>query len=371
MDTEYPDRVAWYENPAWKRRTIANGQPEKPEPLLPWDVDGDGREELALGADWSLANTSSGGTVWILRPPRDLEKPWTPVKIGEEPSLHRLRLVTVGGKKELLCSSLMGRGTRAPEWWVGNGAAQFLLLRPADPFAGRWEREPVTSELHVVHGAWPFDWDGDGTDEILFAAYEGIFLYRRGPAGRWTGERLAEGYPGTAAMRGASDVRVGMLPGGRRYLAAIEPNHGPEAVVYLREGASWKRRVLEGGHAGGHVLHLADLTGTGVESLVVGFRGPARPPDFAPGEPGKDFILLAFHPLDPEGERWERVVLDGRGMAADSAATADLDGEGPEPVSTSINSRGVLYHEPELDLTDEVLKRLNAAYAAKKGRKDF
>ncbi len=328
MDTEYPDRVVWYENPTWKRRVIAEGQPEKPEPLQPFDVDGDGAVELILGADWSLANTASGGTLWMLRPPADLGNRWDSLKIGEEPSLHRLRLVRVDGKRELLCSSLMGRGTKAPEWWVGSGAAQFILRRPADPFTGRWEREPITSDLHVVHGVWPFDWEGDGQDEVLFAAYEGIFLYRRQAPGRWAGERLSEGHPGTGAMKGASDVRVGRLPGGRRYLVAIEPNHGPEAALYLQDGLSWKRRVLVEGHSGGHVLQLADMTGTGVESVVLGFRGPARPPDFVPGQAGKDYVLYLLHPLDAAGERWEKSVVDAREMAADSAEAADLDGDG-------------------------------------------
>ncbi|HXX92145.1 MAG TPA: VCBS repeat-containing protein [Planctomycetota bacterium] len=329
LATEYPDLIVWYENPTWKRRVIRKGHPAHPEPIVPFDVDGDGKLALALGADWSSTNTTSGGTLWVLRPSADLDQPWTATQIEEEPSLHRLRAIDLEGrgKRELLVSTIQGRGTQPPEWWKGKGALQFILHRPAGPEKSRWEREIVSDTLHFVHGVWPVDWDGNGKESILFAAYEGIFLAKRGPEGKWSQEKIASGDP----ERGASDVRLGRLPGGKRYLVAIEPNHGPRASIYTppeHPGELWKRKLLVEGHTGGHVLVLADLTGTGVESVVVGFRGLARPTDFVPGEPGKDYILYAFHPLDPEGDAWEKKVLDDRGMASDSAFAVDLKGRG-------------------------------------------
>src|SRR5438552_2252938 len=46
-------RVVWYENPTWKRRTIIEGL-TKPDnvSIAAYDIDGDGRLDLALGADW-------------------------------------------------------------------------------------------------------------------------------------------------------------------------------------------------------------------------------------------------------------------------------------------------------------------------------
>jgi hypothetical protein len=329
LATEYPDQIVWYENPTWKRHVIRQGQPAKPEPIVAWDVDGDGKIELVVGADWSSTNTTSGGTLWILKRGEDLEQPWSATQIEEEPSLHRLRLIDLEGrgKKELLCSTIQGRGTKPPEWWNGKGAAQFILRRPARPLRDPWDRELITDELHYVHGVWPVDWEGKGRESVLFAAYEGVFLCQRNSEGRWSKEKIASGDP----ERGASDVRVGRWPGGGRYLAVIEPNHGPRAAIYTppeRTGELWKRKILVDGHSGGHVLLLADLTGTGVESLVIGFRGPARPPDFVPGEAGKDYILYAFHPLDSTGGKWEKKVLDSRDMASDSAAAVDFRGVG-------------------------------------------
>src|SRR5215204_5064596 len=78
--TENPDQVVWYENPSWKRRTIVQGHPKLPVCVQPLDVDGDGRVELLLGADWQPSNTEAGGTTWLLRRPDDLDRPWTAIK---------------------------------------------------------------------------------------------------------------------------------------------------------------------------------------------------------------------------------------------------------------------------------------------------
>ena len=50
--------------------------------------------------------------------------------------------------------------------------------------------------------------------------------------------------------------------------------------------------------------------------------------------------------------------------------TLVLEKNAPQPEGEELEGgrRGVLYHDPGLDITDEVLKRLNAAYAAKKGK---
>src|SRR5436189_3197296 len=60
--TELPDQVVWYENPApsaslgtsWKRRVILEKEPALPVCVQALDVDGDGKLELILGADWPV-----------------------------------------------------------------------------------------------------------------------------------------------------------------------------------------------------------------------------------------------------------------------------------------------------------------------------
>src|SRR5215470_18488287 len=106
-------RVVWYENPAWKRRTIIEGQ-TKPDNvcIAPYDIDGDGQLDFALGADWNPSNTKSGGTLQWLKRGKSLEEPWTVFPIDSEPTVHRIRFADVdgSGKPALVVGPLMGRG---------------------------------------------------------------------------------------------------------------------------------------------------------------------------------------------------------------------------------------------------------------------
>ncbi len=320
--TENPDQVVWYENPSWTRRTIVAGFPKLPVCVQALDVDGDGKVELILGADWQPSNTASGGSVWLLQRPADLNQPWTPIKINEEPTMHRMRLIDLEGKgrKELVCSPLHGRGNKSPEWWKGDGASLYLLRRPANPFKDPWTREIISNELHITHNVWPVDWDGDRKEELLAAGYEGVFLFKRTAAGIWNKQQLGEGDP---EKRGAGEIKAGRLPGGKRYLATIEPWHGHQAVVYTppdKPGQLWKRQVLVENHKGGHAVWTADLTGKGVDSLVVGFRG-------VPEGKIEDAMVYLFHPLDRAGSKWEKQVLDAKGLGVEDIICADLNGD--------------------------------------------
>jgi hypothetical protein len=119
-------------------------------------------------------------------------------------------------------------------------------------------------------------------------------------------------------------VKVGRLPGGKRYIATIEPWHGHQAVVYTPPDQAdqlWKRQVLIENHKGGHAVWTADLTGTGVDSLVVGFRG-------LPEGKVEDAIVYVLHPLDDAGGKWEKQVLDAKGLGCEDVICADLNGDG-------------------------------------------
>jgi hypothetical protein len=321
--TENPDQVVWYENPSWTKRVIVEGNPRLPVCIQPLDVDDDGKVELILGADWQPGNTKTGGTVWLLRRPDDLNRSWTPIKLDEEPTMHRMRVIDTDGKgrKELVCSPLQGRETRGPEWWKGSGVSLYLLRRPSHPFKEPWKREVINDELHISHNVWPLDWDGDGKEEILAAAYEGIFLFKKTADGKWVKQQIGEGDP---EKRGAGEVKVGRLPGGKQYIVTIEPWHGHQAVVYTppeQPGQLWKRQVLIEHHKGGHAVWTSDLTGSGVDSLVVGFRG-------VPEGNVDDAIVYLLHPLDSSGLKWDKQILDAKGLGSEDVICADLNGDG-------------------------------------------
>jgi hypothetical protein len=310
--TENKNQVLWYENPSWKRRVITSGHPKLPEPITPFDVDGDGKLEIIVGGDWALTDTLTSGSVWLLKRPDDLEKPWTPIKIDQEPSMHRLAVITLNGRKELVASCLMGRGTKPPDW-DGPGAPLYLLRPDGDPFKGPWKREPISSDLHRVHGVTPVDWDKSGNQGLLVAAYEGIHLYRKESSG-WTVDVLSKG---DLQAPGSSEVKVFHLPGGRRAIATVDPFHGDAVAVYLSH-RNWQRRVILREYRVGHGIVPVDFSGSGVHSLVLGFRGEK-------GKGGHAVVIL--HPLDEEGDKWEKKVLDDKDMEADGVHAADLNGD--------------------------------------------
>src|SRR3954463_11644362 len=61
------DRILWLENPNWNEHVIEQGLTKKDNVCFaPYDIDGDGRLDFAVGADWQPANTKNGGTIqWI------------------------------------------------------------------------------------------------------------------------------------------------------------------------------------------------------------------------------------------------------------------------------------------------------------------
>lgn len=325
-----PDQVFWYENPSpstapgarWKRRVVVQKHPKMPVAVQPLDVDGDGKVELILGAEYyEPLDTTRGGSVWLLKRPRDLDQPWTPVALNEEPTLHRIHLLD---GKDLVCSALLGRDKKP-------GAAIFLLRRERD----EWRREEVSRELNVVHNTFSVDWDGDGKEEVLAAAREGLVLFKRTEGG-W--ERRQVGAGSAGKKRGSSEVAAGRLPGGKRYLAAAEPHHGHEAAIYTepeKPGVAWNRKVIHV-NRGGHTVWPADLTGSGVDTLLFGFVGAYSD---HPGGP----IWYLFHPRDERGETWEKVVLDDTGIPGEDGACCDFNGDGKLDVVIGGGSRVKVY----------------------------
>src|ERR1041384_7271411 len=101
-----PTQVVWFENPTWTKHVILDGVTRKDNVCIAaHDIDGDGRLDLALGADWQPSNTSSGGSLqWIGRNAKHPNAPWRMTPIADEPTLHRIRWGDVDGdgKAELI-----------------------------------------------------------------------------------------------------------------------------------------------------------------------------------------------------------------------------------------------------------------------------
>ena len=170
--------VAWLENATWQKRPITADQTRNNIDLAPYDIDGDGRLDLVIASDFTLNDSTHGGTLsWFGRKP-DLNQPWTPHPIDSHPTMHRIRWADVDGTghKVLISAPILGRGAKGPEY--DQVAAPLFLYRiPPNPLKDPWPRQVMDESFHVIHGIEIFDFDGDGREEILTASYEGIWLF--------------------------------------------------------------------------------------------------------------------------------------------------------------------------------------------------
>lgn len=334
------DAVYWYANPSWKKHVVIKNATAKDNVCIQArDVDGDGKTDFALGASWQPTNTTAGGSVQWLRNPGDArsEAPWRVVPIGAEPTVHRMRWGDVlgTGKAQLVVAPLQGRGTKGPNWGEGQGVRVLVYSVPADPAKDPWPFEVADDLLHTTHNLQVVDFDGDGRDEIVIAGWEGVFVLKRGPGGRWSKTRIGAGHQESGPAKGSSEVKVGKLADGRRFVATIEPWHGYQVVVYtlpklLADAAKsslWDRAVLDEPVQWGHAVWCADLDGDGDDELIVGQRDKSKDPNRTPAGPG----VLVYDPQPFDGHfprKFDRHVIDDGGVGCEDLVAADLDGDG-------------------------------------------
>ena len=154
------------------------------------------------------------------------------VEIDRLPTSHRLRWADIDGTGGMVAvnAPLTGAAAEGPGF---RGRTPLVCYRP-----GEWKRRVIDETNEgVVHGLDVIDWDGDGRDEILTASFTGIHLFDRDAGGRWSRTGLAKGNPAPWPKCGSSEIAVGRA-GGQRILAAIEPWHGHEVVVYTADRKS-------------------------------------------------------------------------------------------------------------------------------------
>ncbi len=324
------NRVIWYENPTWKMHTIISGK-TKPDNvcITAHDIDGDGHLDIVIGAEWKPFNTKSGGTLQWLKRGKTLDEEWSIHPIGEEPTVHRIKMADIDrdGKPEILLGPLMGReSTQKANWMDGRPLRLLAYSIPKDPTKGPWEPKVISDELHVMHNFHPLHYP-DGRVEILAASYEGVSLIKQGKT-KWETTKIGAGHQANPmGNRGASEIKSGNLKGPRAYIATIEPWHGNQVVVYTppeMAGPLWERHVIDEQLRWGHGVWCADLDGDGSEELIIGVRdNPAKGDKFT-----EKCGVRIYRATDEVGKKWERMMIEDGGVAVEDLAAADLDGDG-------------------------------------------
>jgi hypothetical protein len=129
-------------------------------------------------------------------------------------------------------------------------------------------------------------------------------------------KEISAGDPEPWPKSGTSDIAVGQV-NGRRFLAAIEPWHGNEVVVYTNaqsaaSGDAWHREVIDSTLLDGHTILTADFDHDGSDEIIAGYRGQPY-----------GVYLYKF-----TRGAWARESIDSGGISAAGCAIADLDGDG-------------------------------------------
>jgi hypothetical protein len=333
------DAVVWYDNPSWHKHDVIRGNTARDNVCIqPYDIDGDGRVDFALGAGWRPTDTKNPSTLQWLG--RDGQGHWQihPIRF-EEPTLHRLRWGSVKEtkQKQLVVASLQGRGTKGPNWGEGQGVRVLVYDVPDHPDTQVWPVEVADSSLHTIHNLQLIDTNGDQRDEIVLACWEGVFVLDRDLAGHWTKTRIGSGNQDSSPSKGSSEVKVGRWGKNLAYFATIEPWHGHQVVVYARTESAddpgsatptkerFSRRVIAEPLQWGHAVWCADLDGDSDDELIIGQRDPNRPGSAGPHGPG----VFVFDPKPGTTPlTFDRHTIDDGGMACEDALAADLDGDG-------------------------------------------
>ncbi len=317
------DELVWFRNPGWERHVMARGFHGMINAAV-YDLDGDGIPEVALAHEFAMQADKSAGVVSILTHVGDPTGLWQVREIDRLTTSHRLRWADIDGshRKVLVNAPLTGADSVAPNY---GGPVPLVYYRP-----GEWSRQVAGDENQaVMHGIYVTDWDRRGRESILTASFSGIDLYRFGSGATWSREEIAKGDPSPCPKCGSSDIAVGRGATGR-FIAAVEPWHGNQVVVYRKVGANWARTVLDSTLDDTHSIMTADLDGDGRDELVVAQRG-------------KPYRVLVYR----EGKAgWDRTVLDEGGVSAAACAVADLNQDGrPDVVCIGSATANLKWYE--------------------------
>jgi hypothetical protein len=311
-------QFVWYRNGDWKRFVMIENLTARDNVCLAaHDLDGDGKVEVAVGAQWNPGETSDAaqsGSVHYLIRPQDPTQKWEAVALPHEPTVHRMRwMQSAQNGSFLVVVPLHGRGNKGGE---GTGVKLLAYRMPRDPAEVRepWDLVTLDEAMHLTHNLEVVKSSPSSLPKLYFAGKEGVRVI--------PGFRIQKHKSTAAKIPGvvlpAGEVRLGSLGGSQQFLATIEPMHGTAVAVYPL-GAKTTRQVLDEQLKEGHALAAADLLGLGRDQVVAGWR--------LPNAENKVGIKL-YVPSDKTGTKWQTHWIDDNGMATEDLQVADLNGDG-------------------------------------------
>ncbi|MCU0391025.1 MAG: FG-GAP and VCBS repeat-containing protein [Thermoflexibacter sp.] len=314
-------QFVWYRNGDWKKFIIAENLTEFDNVCIAArDIDGDGKVEIAVGAQWNPSETKddqkSGSVFYLIRPQDITTQKWTPIRLHHEPTTHRMRWVkTSKNQFALVVVPLHGRNNtvNAPptmrDATAKEAGAKVLAYQvPNNPATDAWKYTLIDESLHATHNFEVIESKKETL--ILLGGKEGIKKITC-KNGKWKNEGWqVESY-------GFGEVRLGYWTGKKRFITGIEPMHGNELSVYAFDNQKERQSLFKDFNQG-HALACGDLLGLGYDQIVAGWRNPNS----------ENKVGIKLFVPNKDGKNWQSHVIDDNKIACEDLQLADLDDDG-------------------------------------------
>jgi FG-GAP-like repeat len=310
-------QFVWYRNGDWKRFVMIDSLTEFDNVCIAArDINGDGKVEVAVGAQWNpseTGNPAQSGSVHFLIRPADPTQKWKAVELPHVPTIHRMKWArTMEGKYYIVVLPLHGLNNKNGE---GEGVKLLAFEYPENP-QNEWPLYPLETGMHMTHNFALVEYGDKEKTEIYIAGREGV-------------KRAHEDFNGFDTFPGidhpTGEIRIGKLAPQREFITTIEPMHGNQLVVYVMDQLP-KRILLDDQLKEGHALATADFLGLGYDQVLAGWR--------VPNAAGKVGIRL-YAKKDAGGTIWESNWVDDNGMACEDIQVGDLNGDGKPDIVAS------------------------------------
>jgi hypothetical protein len=286
----------WYRNPDWKRFEI----PGVCQIVQVFDLDGDGRKELIAmkGRGGKGYAALSSELVW-LKPRDPVNGLWDEFKIGtgdgDWPHGTLIAPLLPAGMLALVTSYHDPSASHYPELWE----------IPADPRQGPW-RKRVLAEIPCREEIIAADINGNGLLDIVTGAW---WLENMGN-GSFKPHKIAEGF--STARLVIADVNNNGRPdivAGEEVLDFKNHKTPLSRLAWFENPGSpatdtWKMHVIDTLRCP-HSLGAADLDGDSEVEIVCAEHDPFLPYH-------SECRLMVYKKADPLGRAWYRYTLDDR-----------------------------------------------------------